>query len=272
MTFNARLFCSAVAVLALVSCAKPVTQAPNVSSAELAQERAVHEAAVNASGKGGSTALPADYNRNAYMARLKPMADRISNAAAPYCQSLRTNCRYNFALDKDEAPLNAYADGKNVVISPAMMAFASNDNELALVVAHEMAHNILTHPGKTQQNAMTGMLGGTVLDALLSSQGLNTGGQLGKLGAQQGVLRYSQDFERDADYLGIYIAKTAGYDVSNAPNFWQRMSVNNPQAVYIAQSHPSNPERSVLLRKAIAEIESKQQSGQTLMPALRPKN
>lgn len=266
----------ACAMLSLAACGKPVTQTPGFTSEELAAERQVHEAAVKAAGKGtegtGMEVKGSTTDRNVQLNRLKTIADRISKASVPYCKALlpKESCLYQLGLDKADAPLNAYADGKKVVISPVMMDFAASDDELAVVIAHEMAHNILKHPSKTQSNATLGILGGTVLDVLLGSQGVSTGGQFGQLGAQAGVLTYSKDFERDADYLGIYIARAAGYNVSKAPTFWQKMSVENPQAVYIAQTHPSNPERSLIIRKTIEEINAKEKTGQPLMPKLRP--
>lgn len=44
--------------------------------------------------------------------------------------------------------LNAWADGRNIVVTARMMRFAATDDELAFVVAHEMAHNLLGHAAK----------------------------------------------------------------------------------------------------------------------------
>jgi predicted Zn-dependent protease len=259
------------AALLISACAKPVTQTPGVSSQEVAAEAKAHEDAVKASqaaGNGGRGSL----DRTQSIAVLSDVAKRVLPSATDYCKQFTgaPDCGFAVALDKDDAPLNAYADGKQVVISPAMIAFTKTNDELAVVVSHELAHNILTHPQRATQNAMIGGLGGTLVDMAAQYYGINAGVSAAQLGQQMAVARYSQDFERDADYLGVYILSAAGYDVNTAPAFWQRMSIAGPDGIYRASSHPTNPERAVMLRKAIEEIQAKKAAGQPLTPNLRP--
>ena len=61
----------------------------------------------------------------------------------------------------NSATSNAWADGRNVLITTGMTAMSKNDDEIAFVVAHEMAHNILGHGGgKSQKRGIFG--GGSV--------------------------------------------------------------------------------------------------------------
>ena len=53
-----------------------------------------------------------------------------------------THCDYGVAL-KMSGAVNAYANGKSIVVTTAMMDFAESDDELALVVGHELAHNTM---------------------------------------------------------------------------------------------------------------------------------
>lgn len=58
--------------------------------------------------------------------------------------------------------VNAYADGRLVMVTYDMMDFVRSEEELATVISHEIAHNVLNHNEKKEPNAM----GGTFLDVL----------------------------------------------------------------------------------------------------------
>lgn len=145
-----------------------------------------------------------------------------------------------------------------------MIRFAENDDELALVVGHELAHNILNHAGKKVGNSAIG----TVFDLLiLATTGVDTGGTFGEVGSQA----YSQSFESEADYLGMYIVASSGYDIEKATLFWRKMAVEHPSAIVkrYDSTHPSTPERFAALTATLDEISTKQQKGLTLMPKIK---
>lgn len=180
-------------------------------------------------------------------------------------------CSYKSKLI-DRPEINAFADGSSVNVTTAMMRFAQDDNELALVVGHELAHNFRGHIDAKMGNAMAGQVVGAILDGILGAVlKAPTGGAMGNAMGQAGAGAYSQDFEREADYAGLYVMARAGYDISNAPNFWRRMAVANPKGISHASSHPATPERFVNLEAAIAEIKDKQAKGLPLVPNEKPK-
>ena len=157
--------------------------------------------------------------------------------------------------------VNAFADGSNIFITQGMMDFAKSDDELALVVSHELAHNTMRHIDAKKTNA----LGGFVLDMLIGVfTGVNTQGMFAKSFAQA----YSKEFESEADYVGLYMCELSGYDISDAAYFWRRMGVKHPGT--IAQnhgaSHPSPPERFVSIESTIKEIEQKKLANEILTP------
>ena len=87
-------------------------------------------------------------------------------------------------------------------------------------------------------------------------------------GRSAGGRAFSQDFEKEADYMGVYLAVRAGYDVSNAADFWRRMAIEHPGSVkqnYLS-THPSTPERSVGIERTVREIERKRSRGLALVP------
>ncbi|MBY0408408.1 MAG: M48 family metalloprotease, partial [Rickettsiales bacterium] len=242
----------------LTACEKPVTFAPTASPAEVAAEQQVQQRLVEqaqAQGPRNNWKPREDLSR-----RFEVVGTRVARAGAQICQELGLPqqgraCTYHFRIE-DKPELNAYADGESVVIFAGMLQFMENDEELATVLAHEFAHNLMSHPASTQKNAAAGMLLGLAADTVAKSQGMDTGGRLAQFGANTGVLRYSVPFEQEADYVGLYIMDRAGFNIKLAPMLWRRMSLENPQGIYNRTTHPTNAERYVALSKTINEITS----------------
>lgn len=167
-------------------------------------------------------------------------------------------CAYPLVLGPG-GEVNAYADGKRIIVSRGMMMFAKDDLELELVIAHELAHNVMNHiDAKT-----TNYIAGSVLDVIVSTTiGIGTQGTFGKAGAQA----FSKDFEAEADYVGLYILASTKAEIEKAPAFWRRMAALHPGAVNHAGTHPATPERFVAMEETIKEIRAKQKAGLPLRP------
>jgi hypothetical protein len=126
---------------------------------------------------------------------------------------------------------NAFANGRYVTLTTAVLAFARSDDELAVIIAHEMAHNILSHPDR--------------LDAAAVPRGLLRG-----IGANAAKV---WETEAEADRLGIRLVAAAGYDVGAAIPFWRRFYArfDEPQ---IFRTHPSLGARERIIARSIAEL------------------
>ena len=172
-------------------------------------------------------------------------------------------CAYNFAVSP-EGTVNAYADGRNIVLHQGIIDLARNDDEIALVVGHELAHNVLDHISKKQANVLLGGLGGALLDAALG-----TGGQFSRLGQNIGSQAYSPSFESEADYMGLYAVALAGYNHQIAPQFWRRMGSRHQDSITLTTTHPATAERFVALESTVQEINSKKAAGIPLKPNTR---
>jgi len=176
-------------------------------------------------------------------------------------------CNYGVVAIADD-DVNAFADGDDVGINTGMIRFAENDDELALVIGHEFAHNALGHRARKTTNSTIGAVLGGLLDVGVAVVGVNTGGAFSKAGAGLMAGAFSKDFEGEADYLGLYLAARAGYDVGVAPDFWRRMGIEHPASVeskYLSM-HPSTPERALSLEQVVAEIRAKRDAGEPLEP------
>lgn len=195
----------------------------------------------------------------------KELSFKVRRAGAEHVISVEHEpaCDYPALLHPADA-INAFADGRQIVVTRGMLRFVRDDLELAVVVGHELAHNTMKHIEKQTGNVLLG----TLLDILAASRGVDTQGMFGNLAG----LVYSKEFEAEADYVGLYLTARAGYDVDKAPNFWRRMASASPGAIQqrgFGASHPSTPERFLALEKIVEEIRAKKASGKDLKPELR---
>ncbi len=172
-------------------------------------------------------------------------------------------CDYRAGVVEQDG-VNAFADGKNVFLTTGMMRFVDSDDELALVLGHEFAHNRLGHLRQMRAQMFAGLL---VDLAVAVFAGVDTGG----IFTQMARIPFSEEFEAEADYVGLYFAARTGYDIHIAPNFWRRMAVEHPGSIRenMMATHPSTPERAVALQKSIAEIEAKRSDDQALIPEFK---
>lgn len=177
-------------------------------------------------------------------------------------------CDFAVKLSPDNTK-NAYADGKNIVIHKGMMDFFRTDEEIALVVSHELAHNAMTHIDAKKSNAIMGGVAGLLLDVAVAFGGVNTNGEFSKLGSSIGAGVYSVEFEQEADYVGLYFMAIANYKINEAPTFWRRMATADSRAISMKSSHPTTPERFLALESAVDEINQKIEQGLPLKPELK---
>ena len=168
----------------------------------------------------------------------------------------------------EEGALNAFADGDAIYVTTAMMRF-TEDDELAVIVGHELAHNAMGHIDAKRSNAIASGLLGLLADVALATQGVNTGGAYTSQFAQLGAMTFSQDFEREADYVGMYAMALAGLPLTNAPTFWRHMAIAHPGSIQLATSHPTTAERFVRLEQTIQGIERKRRQGLPLRPEMK---
>ncbi len=192
-------------------------------------------------------------------AMLRRVADRTIRAAQPFCRAeLGRGCDFRVALVPSQVP-NAFAhDADGITVTTGLMRLVSNDDELAGVVAHEIAHHVaghLTEGARRMRVAAT--VGAVVGRAAEDVVGLDIG--LARLGAQTGAsaanLTFSKAQEREADYLGAFIAARAGYDLERAGGLWAKLTkLSGDKVTSWLDTHPAGPERLAIWRRTAAEI------------------
>jgi predicted Zn-dependent protease len=79
-------------------------------------------------------------------------------------------CAFNLVATRGDE-LNAWADGANITVTSAMLRFLDDGDDLAVVVAHEIAHNALRHVQAEQKNVSTGSQPSAIGDSAAAQGG-----------------------------------------------------------------------------------------------------
>lgn len=127
---------------------------------------------------------------------------------------------------------NAFATARHVILTSATLDFVGSDDELAVVLAHELAHVVLGHSDRLARDGVPrGVLRG-----------------FGKNAAR---IRAT---EEEADRLGIRLAWAAGYNAAAAIPFWRRYysRFDGPQ---LFRTHPSLADRERLIAATLTELQ-----------------
>ena len=147
---------------------------------------------------------------------------------------------------KQTGKINAYAKFSGIQFTSGMVHFVENDDELAVIMGHEIAHLVSKHlPKNIRMAALCGMVGGLT-------------GPFAPLTTQALYAPYSRGNEREADYLGLFYAHTAGYNIESGAVLWKRFALEIPRSrsKSFLRSHPASPERILRVRKVVELIKS----------------
>ncbi|MGR4001430.1 MAG: M48 family metallopeptidase [Alphaproteobacteria bacterium] len=180
-------------------------------------------------------------------------------------------CDFPVILKKDKS-LNASATGNSIHFNSGFIKRAPDDLAIAVVLGHELAHNTRKHTQAQQLNSLPGILAGAVIGILTgNATNINktTGGLASaSIGGTLSSRAYSQDFENEADYIGLYHTARAGYDVSNAADLWRWFATNASGTIGLRQgrTHPSSVERYLNVENVAKEIANKKNKGLPLIP------
>ncbi len=149
--------------------------------------------------------------------------------------------------------------GGKVVFYTGILPVCQDENGIAVVMGHEIAHAIANHGGERMSQGLITQLGGMALEKALESEPAQTRNlwlTAFGLGAQIGVLLpYSRLHESEADHLGLVFMAMAGYNPEHAVSFWERMSkMKGGQAPpEFLSTHPSDQTRIAELKKLMPD-------------------
>ena len=240
-SFGCALLCLLVAALSLLSAC--VATGPRITSEE---EKKAREALVVES-----------------KAWQKNQQERINEIASRLLEATGTQTLLNFVfvgtLDQTGARIhpdvvNAWTDGKTVWVTRGMMRFLKSDDELASVMAHEMAHALRGHMNFLwAQNIL-----GSLLTAPAGIYGGRVGNEIAAMLVRLVTTKFDRDHEREADLYGLIWAYRAGFNVDVGKEVFRRMAIEMPESTErgFLSTHPSPHERFLSLDKIAATLKA----------------
>jgi len=245
---------------ALAGCAGAVNQLPHINSANLSL------AQTEVAGAGGPPArhLVSD---DEVLAMYRSALNRIRSSATQVCREMAVGvCKWRFVATRDRS-LNAGAGPKGVIfVNRGIAEYADNEEQVAMVIAHEIGHQSANHVARGQRNQAVGaLIGGLLLGAAgalasyrspygadVTRSAVQTGGNIG---GGLGRISFSKEQEREADYLSALILYRAGLDLDKARGFLVTMARGSRhRETGMLDTHPAGPERLAAWDKAVEEI------------------
>lgn len=180
-----------------------------------------------------------------YNAMLQRVGERIAYVAAPDMP----NAQWEFVVFDDDEQINAFAmPGGKVAVYTGIFKVAQTEDDLAVVVGHEIAHVAAGHGNErvSQQllaagGALALQIGTSDMDDSERQMLMAAYGAGATLGV---ILPYSRYHESEADEIGLIYAAKAGYDPRAAIGFWERMEAQKSGSPpEFLSTHPSGSTR-----------------------------
>jgi len=174
--------------------------------------------------------------------RLRAIAKRIIPQALPWNPRARQwHWEVNLIGSKQ---LNAFCmpGGKIVFYYGILKQLQLNDDEVATIMGHEVAHALREHARERMGKSAATRLGANLISGLLGLG--NVGDAVLGMGSQLVSLTFSRQDESEADLVGMELAARAGYDPAAGVSLWQKMATASKGAPpQWLSTHPAGPTR-----------------------------
>jgi len=169
------------------------------------------------------------------------------------------NYKWEFNLIEDDKTVNAWCmPGGKVAVYTGLLPISQDENGLAVVMGHEVAHAIAKHGNERMSQGLLTQFGAIGLSlALAGNPGVtsNIFMQAYGVGTQVGfLLPYSRVHESEADHIGLILMAKAGYDPRGAIVLWQRMNAKGgSRPPEFLSTHPAPESRIRNIESLIPE-------------------
>jgi len=162
-----------------------------------------------------------------------------------------TNFDWEYILIENKKVRNAWCmPGGKIAVYTGMLDITKNDNGLAAVMGHEIAHAVAKHSIERASRGTLLNVGTRILDiatkGAVSNVNRTTGMDTVGLLSQIGIMNpFNRKQESEADYLGLVFASLSGYDIRETIKIWERMREANKgkEPSEFMSTHPSSTNR-----------------------------
>ncbi|MGB5767916.1 MAG: M48 family metallopeptidase [Arenicellales bacterium] len=154
------------------------------------------------------------------------------------------NWKWSMKVIDDPKTVNAWsmAGGRMALYTGLVEKIKPTDDELAQVLAHEIAHALAKHTAEKMSVAMASSLGVLAVAVATDNQNIATGASAAALVAI--TLPNSRTAESEADQIGLELAAKAGYNPHAAVTLWQKMNKESGGSSFdFLSTHPSSGKR-----------------------------
>ncbi len=185
---------------------------------------------------------------------IRSVGKRIQGAVERYMalkgwSSQLEGFNWEFNLIQDDKTVNAWCmPGGKVAFYTAIIPVCKDENGIAVVMGHEVAHAIANHGRERMSQGLIEQFGLGTLSAAMGQNPSATSQvfmQAIGMGSNLGMLKFSRTHESEADHIGLIFMAMAGYDPNLAPAFWKRMMEMNKgeKPPEFMSTHPSDETR-----------------------------
>lgn len=188
-------------------------------------------------------------------AQIKDIGSRISKAVDRFMRandmvSEANSYRWEFNLVEDST-VNAWCmPGGKVVFYTGILPIAKNEDGIAAIMGHEIAHAFAKHGQERMSTGTIAQLGGAATQiatglAIKDPRQAQMWNMAFGIGSQLGMLKFSRTHETEADRLGLIFMLMAGYNGTEAAEVWVRMGQagGGQQPPEFMSTHPSHERR-----------------------------
>jgi predicted Zn-dependent protease len=191
-----------------------------------------------------------DYDKKGQLSRDQALIERVNRITgrliyeAIIMRPDTKNWKWSMKVIEDPKTVNAWsmAGGRMALYTGLVNKIEPTDDELAQVLAHEIAHALAKHTAEKMSVALATSLGVLAVSVATDNRNIATGASAAALVAV--TLPNSRVAESEADEIGVELAARAGFNPHAAVTLWQKMSKESGSSSFdFLSTHPSSGKR-----------------------------
>tara|TARA_B100000902_G_C27292751_1_gene908139 strand:- start:48 stop:848 length:801 start_codon:yes stop_codon:yes gene_type:complete len=194
---------------------------------------------------------------------LREVGKKVTNSVEEYFINMGQSdklkdYKWEFILIDDKETLNAWCmPGGKIAFYTGILDITSNEDGMASVMGHEIAHAVARHSLERASQALAINVGTTILDIAL--EGALSSSSADEYLVNLGLsLPFNRLQESEADYLGLAFMTMAKYDNNEAFRVWERMQKSQKDSpLEFLSTHPSPKNRIQKIKNWIPEVNAR---------------